>query len=182
MLGLAGVPYPGAMTNVAHIRPATESDVPAILGLVRELAAYEREPDAVVATEEALREALFGADPKVWALIVEHEGRDAGFVLWFLNFSTWEGKHGVYIEDLFVRAEFRGLGYGRALLVELAQLCVANGYARLEWAVLDWNSPAHGFYRTIGAGPLDDWTAWRLDGAALATLGGTAQPATPTVT
>jgi GNAT superfamily N-acetyltransferase len=159
------------MTAAPHIRPATVADVPAILGLVRELAAYEREPDAVVATEQSLTAALFGDDPKVWAFIVEHDGEPAGFVLWFLNFSTWEGRHGIYIEDLYVRECHRGRGYGRALLASLAAMCTRKGYARLEWAVLDWNSPAIGFYEKLGARQLTDWTVCRIDGDALAALG-----------
>ncbi|MCU1675745.1 MAG: family acetyltransferase [Frankiales bacterium] len=163
--------YARGMTATSHIRPATDTDVPAILGLIRELATYEREPDAVVATEQSLTAALFGDDPKVWASIVEHDGEPAGFVLWFLNFSTWEGRHGVYIEDLYVREEHRGRGYGTALMQTLAALCLERGYARLEWAVLDWNTPAIGFYERIGARQMTDWTVCRLDGDALAALG-----------
>jgi GNAT superfamily N-acetyltransferase len=154
------------------VRPATVADVPVILGVVRDLAAYERDPDAVVATEEGLRAALFGDRPKVWAHIVEHAGEPAGFALWFLNFSTWEGSHGVYVEDLFVADEHRGRGYGRALLRTLAALCEERGYKRLEWAVLDWNAPAIGFYERLGARQLTDWTVCRLDGDALAALAG----------
>ncbi|MDQ1682503.1 MAG: hypothetical protein QOH99_1044 [Frankiaceae bacterium] len=159
------------MSSAPVVRPAAPSDVPVILQLVRELAAYEREPDAVVATEASLTEALFGDDPKVWSLIVEHDGEPAGFVLWFLNFSTWEGTHGIYIEDLYIREQYRGFGYGRTLLTALAQLCNEKRYSRLEWAVLNWNTPAHAFYRRVGAEPMDEWSVWRLTGNALKELG-----------
>jgi GNAT superfamily N-acetyltransferase len=159
------------MSSAPVVRPAAPSDVPVILQLVRELAAYEREPDAVVATEASLTATLFGDDPKVWSLIVEHDGVPAGFVLWFLNFSTWEGTHGIYIEDLYIREQYRGFGYGRTLLTALAQLCNEKSYARLEWAVLNWNTPAHAFYRRVGAEPMDEWSVWRLTGDALKELG-----------
>ena len=154
------------------IRPATVDDVPVVLSLVHELATYEREPDAVLATEESLRAALFGEAPKVFCLVAEADsGEVAGFAIWFFNFSTWLGVHGVYLEDLFVRPEARGAGHGRALLVELARIAVANGCGRLDWAVLDWNEPAQGFYRSLGASPQDEWTGWRLTGEALQRLG-----------
>ncbi len=157
------------------LRPATPADVPAILELVRELATYEREADAVVATEDQLREALFGEHHAAYAHVVEHPGPDGpeigAFALWFLNFSTWLGRHGIYLEDLFVRPHHRGRGYGRALLRELARICVDRGYGRLEWSVLDWNEDAHGFYRALGAEPMDEWTVWRLTGEALEELG-----------
>jgi GNAT superfamily N-acetyltransferase len=159
------------------IRPARPDDVPTVLTLVRELATYEREPDAVVATEDDLATALFGPDPAVFCHVAEHASGlgDApevvGFALWFRNFSTWRGRHGVYLEDLYVRPSHRGHGYGRALLRTLAQVCVAHGYARLEWWVLDWNTDAHAFYRGVGAEPMDEWTVWRLSGDALTRLG-----------
>jgi GNAT superfamily N-acetyltransferase len=152
------------------IRPARPEDVPAILALVRDLAEYERALHEVEATEEQLRQALFGPDPRAYALVAEHEGTVAGFAVWFLTFSTWLGRHGVYLEDLFVRPELRGLGYGRALLQELARICVARGYGRLEWAVLDWNEPAIGFYRSLGAQAQQEWTVHRLRGEALRRL------------
>jgi GNAT superfamily N-acetyltransferase len=152
------------------VRGAGPEDVPAILALIRELATYEREPDAVLATEEQLRDALFGPAPAAYAHVVEHEGEVAGFALWFLTFSTWLGRHGIYLEDLYVRPEHRGRGHGRALLGELARLCVERGYGRLEWWVLDWNEPAIGFYRSVGARPMDEWTVHRVSGAALAAL------------
>jgi GNAT superfamily N-acetyltransferase len=155
------------------IRPATVDDVPVVVSLVRELATYEREPDAVVATEDDFREALFGPQPKVFCLVADdNAGAVAGFAVWFFTFSTWLGRHGVYLEDLFVRPDARGGGHGRALLTELARIAVRNGCGRVEWAVLDWNEPAQGFYAALGARPQDDWTTWRLTGDALRTLGG----------
>lgn len=159
-------------TGTPSIRPAAVDDVPAVVSLIRELATYEREPDAVVATEELLRTALFGPEPRVFCLVAEDPaGEVVGFAVWFFNFSTWLGVHGVYLEDLFVRPEARGGGYGRALLTELARIAVRNGCGRLEWAVLDWNAPAQGFYRALGAAPMDEWTTWRLTGDALRILG-----------
>ncbi|GAA3051277.1 GNAT family N-acetyltransferase [Kitasatospora albolonga] len=154
------------------IREATPSDVPLILDLIRELAEYEKAPDEAVATEEQLRESLFGANPAVFGLIAEEDGGEAvGFALWFRNFSTWRGTHGVYLEDLYVRPTARGGGHGKALLTELARICVRNGYSRLEWTVLDWNEPAIGFYTSLGAVGMDEWTVHRLSGDALAALG-----------
>jgi GNAT superfamily N-acetyltransferase len=138
--------------------------------LVRELAEYERALHEVEATEELLHAALFGPDPRAHALIAEHDGVVAGFAVWFVTFSTWLGRHGIYLEDLFVRPELRGLGYGRRLMQELARICVANGYGRLEWAVLDWNQPAIRFYRSLGAEPQDEWTVHRIRGEALTRL------------
>jgi GNAT superfamily N-acetyltransferase len=161
------------------IRPAVPADVPTILELVRELADYEREPDAVAATESDLHTALFGAHPAAFAHVALTEAPNvaiAGFALWFLNFSTWTGKQGIYLEDLYVRPAHRRDGHGRALLGTLAELAVERGYARFEWSVLDWNTPAHGFYRSIGAVPNDDWTTWRLAGPGLAALAATELP------
>ena len=152
------------------IRAATVDDVPVVVRLVHELATYEREPDSVVATEEHFRTALFGPDPKVHCLVAEAGGEVVGFAIWFLNFSTWLGTHGIYLEDLFVRPEARGGGHGRALLTELARIAVERGYGRVEWAVLDWNVDAQGFYRSLGAVPQDEWTTWRLTGEALRKL------------
>jgi GNAT superfamily N-acetyltransferase len=152
------------------IRPAHPEDVPAILSLVRDLAEYERALDEVEATEDLLHAALFDTDPRAHALIAEHDGEVAGFALWFVTFSTWLGRHGIYLEDLFVRPEFRGLGYGRALMQELARICLANGYGRLEWAVLDWNEPAIRFYESLGAEPQHEWTVHRIRGQALKRL------------
>jgi len=152
------------------IRPARPSDAADIHRLVRELADYERSAGQVVATEDDLRRALFGEQPAVFALIAEHEGSVAGFALWFLNYSTWTGRHGIYLEDLYVTPGLRGHGYGRALLAELARICVERGYGRLEWSVLDWNAPAIGFYASLGAVPMDEWTVNRLTGPALLAL------------
>src|SRR5437868_6352364 len=143
-------------------RPATERDVPVILNLIRELAEYEREPDAVVATEERLREVLFGAKPSAEVLLALEEGAPVGFAVYFYNFSTWLGRPGLYLEDLFVRPAARGKGYGRALLVELAKIAQERGCGRMEWAVLDWNDPAIQFYRKLGAKPMEEWTVFRL--------------------
>jgi len=156
------------------IRPARPDDVPTILALIRELATYEREPDAVVATQADLEAALFGDRPALFGLIAEHPGDEkpivAGFALWFLNFSTWVGRHGIYLEDLYVRPELRGHGYGRELLIELARIADERGYGRLEWAVLDWNESAHRFYESLGAAPMQEWTIWRVRGDGLAAL------------
>ena len=156
------------------IRPARPDDVPTIVALIRELAAYEREPHAVVATEADLEAALFNDGAALFGLIAEHPGADspviAGVALWFLNFSTWVGRHGIYLEDLYVRPELRGYGYGRELLVELARIADERGYGRVEWAVLDWNESAHRFYASLGAVPMAEWTIWRVGGDALAKL------------
>ena len=152
------------------IREARPDDVPEILAMIRELAEYEREPNAVVATEELLHNALFCDSPAVFGLMAEENGETVGFALWFRNFSTWLGRHGVYLEDLYVRPEHRGKGYGKALLAELARICVDRGYGRLEWWVLDWNEPALAFYRSIDAVPMDEWTVHRVTGEALDAL------------
>jgi GNAT superfamily N-acetyltransferase len=154
------------------IRPARTGDVPAILELIKELATYERAPEQAVATEDDLRSALFGPEPAAFVHVAEHHGTIAGFALWFRNFSTWLGKHGIYLEDLYVRPELRGHGYGRALLAELARIAVERGYGRLEWWVLDWNEPAIGFYRSLDAVAMDEWTVYRVSGPALRALAG----------
>jgi GNAT superfamily N-acetyltransferase len=156
------------------IRPATPQDVPQIHRLIRQLAEYERALDEVTATEDDLRRALFAAQPAIFAHVAEHEGSVAGFALWFLNYSTWLGSHGIYLEDLYVTPALRGAGLGRALLGELARVCVQRGYGRLEWAVLDWNAPARGFYESLGAVAMDEWTVHRLTGPALRALAGRA--------
>ena len=161
-----------AYPRLRVIRPARPDDVPAILGLIHDLATYERAPHEVKATEEGLRSALFAPEPAVFAHVAEHEGVVGGFALWFLNFSTWRGVHGIYLEDLYVDPAHRGSGLGKALLVALAQECVRNGYERFEWAVLDWNLPSIDFYESLGAEPQDEWITYRLAGAALARLGG----------
>jgi GNAT superfamily N-acetyltransferase len=154
------------------IRTATSDDVPAILTMIRELAEYERAPHEVTATEEHLRTALFGVNPAVYALIAENDdtGEAVGFAMWFLNFSTWQGRHGVYLEDLYVKPHARGEGHGRALLTRLARIAVERGCGRVEWAVLDWNEPSIGFYKSLGAVPMDEWTIFRLTGDSLARL------------
>ena len=150
----------------AQIRSARPDDVPGILALVRELAEYERSLHEVTATEDDLRAALFGDHPAVHCHVIEQDDELAGFAVWFLNFSTWLGRHGIYLEDLFVRPQHRGLGYGRALLLELARIADERGYRRVEWWVLDWNESAHGFYRRLGAAPRSPWCATRRTAAA----------------
>jgi GNAT superfamily N-acetyltransferase len=153
-----------------QITPATLADVPLVLCFIRELAEYERLSHAVTATEELLAEQLFG-EPRGAEAIVAREGSEpVGFALFFHNFSTFVGRRGLYLEDLFVRPGHRGRGVGRALLQHLAALAVARGCGRFEWAVLDWNQPAIRFYRSLGARPMDDWTTFRLDGEALVRL------------
>jgi GNAT superfamily N-acetyltransferase len=153
------------------IRPAAASDAALILNLIRELAEYERLLHEVEATQAMVSEALFGDKPRVFADIAEWKGEPAGFALWFYNFSTFRGRHGIYLEDLFVRPQLRGHGIGKALLRGLARRCAAEGLARLEWSVLDWNEPSIGFYGSLGAIAKDDWTVYRLTGEALARLG-----------
>lgn len=159
-----------------RIRPAIPADVRDLLTLIRELAEYERSPDAVEAQTHDLAAALFGPDPKVWALVAEERDEIVGMAIYFLSFSTWTGRHGVYLEDLYVRPAQRGRGTGRALLSELAKVAVDNGYRRLEWSVLDWNESAIGFYESLGAEAMDEWTSYRLSGEALASLALTAEP------
>jgi GNAT superfamily N-acetyltransferase len=157
------------------IRPARPQDVPAIHQLIRELADYEKSLDQVTATEDDLRRSLFAEQPAIFAHVAERDGAVVGFALWFLNYSTWLGQHGIYLEDLYVTPAVRGSGLGRALLAELARICVQRGYHRLEWSVLDWNEPARGFYRLMGAAAMDEWTVHRLDGPALRAHAGRAQ-------
>ena len=154
------------------IRPARPGDTGEIHRLIRELADYERSLAAVSATSDDLARALFGPAPAIFAHVAEHDGEVAGFALWFVNYSTWLGRHGIYLEDLYVTPAVRGHGYGRALLAELARICVQRGYGRLDWWVLDWNSPAIGFYAAVGAEAMDDWTVHRLAGPALRALAG----------
>lgn len=153
------------------LRPAREGDLDIIIELIHALADYEREPDAVRLDRETLRTHLFGPRPYAEVILAETpEGASAGFALFFLNFSTWEGRPGIYLEDLFVRPELRGHGYGKALLTELARLAVERECARLEWAVLDWNEPSIQFYKALGAVPMDEWTTYRVTGQALRAL------------
>ena len=155
-----------AASSQVVVRPATPDDVGLILGLIRELAEFERALDEVHATEDSLRSTLFAERPAAFCHIAEYDGQAAGFALWFLNYSTWLGGHGLYLEDLYVREQVRGKGIGIALLGELARICVDQGYPRLEWWVLDWN-PARGFYESIGASALTEWIPYRLTGEAL---------------
>jgi len=152
------------------IRPARAGDIPAIHQLIRNLAEYERALAEVTATEQDLAGALLADRPSLFAHVAEEDGRVVGFALWFLNYSTWLGRHGIYLEDLYVIPESRGRGHGRALLAELARICVERGYGRLEWWVLDWNSPARRFYESLGAVAMDEWTVHRLTGPALRAL------------
>lgn len=184
-----------------RLRRVSPADIPQILELIQDLAEYEKEPDAVHATEEALHEHLFGENPAVFGHVVEVldgdiEDRDikdggvadssgaengdvapgerprlAGMALWFLNFSTWECTHGIYLEDLYVRPEYRKNGLGKLLLQQLAHLCVARGYQRMEWSVLKWNEPSIQFYKSFGAYPMSGWDTYRLDGDALQGFG-----------
>lgn len=157
---------------MSAIRPAMPHDVPAILRMIHELARYEKEPDAVRNTPEMLHGVLFGDNPRVFAAMAENAaGEVRGFALWFLNYSTWEGVHGIYLEDLYVSPEARGEGHGKALLQHLAATAVENGYARVEWSVLDWNEPSINFYRSLGARAMDGWSTFRLTGDALAQFG-----------
>jgi GNAT superfamily N-acetyltransferase len=152
------------------IRPARSGDEGLILAFVRELAEYEKLLDSVVATEDSLRAALFGPNPRVFCDIAEADGEPAGFALWFYNYSTFLARHGIYLEDLFVRPRFRGRGIGKALLVNLAARAVREGCGRLEWAVLDWNAPSIAFYQSLGARAMKEWQVYRLTGEALRRL------------
>jgi GNAT superfamily N-acetyltransferase len=155
------------------IRTAEPADVPVLLELIRELAAYEREPDAVEATEDLLSAALFGPDAVASCHVaVDGSGAVVGMALWYVTFSTWKGRPGMWLEDLYVRPSARGQGLATALLRALAAVCVERGWPRFEWWVLDWNESAHAFYRSIGARPEDAWTVWRVDGEELQRLGG----------
>lgn len=160
----------GSARHDLSIRAATPADVPLVLGLIRELAEYERLSHQVAATEEMLGKRLFGERPVAEALIGECDGQACGFALYFHNFSTFLAKPGIYLEDLFVRPAFRGRGLGKALLRGLARIAVERGCGRLEWAVLDWNEPAIGFYRGLGAVPMDEWTVFRVTGGTLDAL------------
>lgn len=159
------------------VRPATLDDVPTIMRLVRELAEYERQPEAVESTEAHFRRALFPRDgnPTTFCQVAEVDGPGGaevvGIAVWFLTFSTWTGRNGIWLEDLYVRPDLRGTGLGTALLGSLAAVCVERGYSRLEWWVLDWNAPSIAFYESLGASAEDEWTTYRLDGPALAALG-----------
>jgi GNAT superfamily N-acetyltransferase len=168
----------GAADPASRIRDAEPSDVPALVTLVRELALYEKEPDAVEATDEHFTAALFPADPasaRSHALVAETMGEDGhprvvGMAIWYVTFSTWTGRHGIWLDDLFVRPEERGGGLGKALLARLAGIAVERGYRRLEWWVLRWNTPSIAFYESLGATAMDEWQHYRMDGTALQRL------------
>jgi GNAT superfamily N-acetyltransferase len=157
------------MTTV--VRPVEERDVDAVVALVHELADYEHAAEHCTLTAAQLHDALFRPAPALFGHVAEASGEVVGCALWFLNFSTWRGVHGLYLEDLYVQPAHRGAGLGRALLAALAAVCGARALARLEWSVLDWNEPSIGFYRALGAVAMDEWTVFRLDGDALAALG-----------
>jgi GNAT superfamily N-acetyltransferase len=154
----------------AVLRRARPGDEAGILACIRALAEYEKEPDAVQTTAADLRQVLFASSPSVFAHVIEKDQRIVAIAVWFLNYSTWTGRNGVYLEDLFVQEDERRHGYGRALLAALARVCAERGYSRLEWSVLDWNEPSIRFYRSIGAVGMDEWTVQRLTGDALTQL------------
>ena len=168
------------MPSDFNIRPARVEDVPIILELIRDLATYERASDEVSATEEQLVDVLFGERPVAEVLLAFEAESPVGFAVYFYNFSTWLGRPGLYLEDLFVKPEKRGKGYGRALLVELARIARDRGCGRMEWAVLDWNEPAIKFYRALGAKPMDEWTVFRLTRDEIAKLADAADAAATT--
>ncbi len=154
-----------------NIRRAEPTDIDVIEELIRALATYERAEDEVEVTGDDLAQSLFGPNPRVFCDLVEcDEGNVVGFAVWFLNYSTWTGHYGVYLEDLFVQPEFRGRGYGKALLAVLAKECLSNGYTRLQWSALDWNTPAIDFYTSLGAEAMSEWTVYRLAGESLVEL------------
>jgi len=153
------------------IRPAQQDEVGIVLQLIHDLALYEKAPNEVEATEKELLETIFVDNARVFCDVVEVNGEIAGMAIWFLNYSTWQGKHGIYLEDLFIKPEFRGKGYGKALLQHLARVCDERGYGRFQWWVLDWNSPAIEFYKSLGAVAMDEWTVYRVSGDPLKKLG-----------
>jgi GNAT superfamily N-acetyltransferase len=159
------------------IRPAVPDDVPALVGFIHDLAEFERSPQSVHITSDQLHDALFTPFPAVFAHVAEEHDRLVGMAIWFLTFSTWTGRHGIHLEDLYVRPESRTGGVGRALLTELATIAHHSGYARVEWSVLDWNENALRFYRSLGAEPLDEWVGYRLSGTPLANLANLADQA-----
>lgn len=156
--------------SAVRIRLAEPADVPDLHRLICALAEYEKEPDAVVAVPDDLTRVMFSDHPSVFGHVVEEDGRVVGMALWFLNYSTWTGRNGLYLEDLFIEPEHRGRGFGRDLLITLARLAIERGYSRFEWTVLDWNIPSLDFYRSLGAFAMDEWTVQRVDDHALATL------------
>lgn len=165
-----GISWLETMSQEFMIRRASITDIPVILQLIRDLATYERAPNDVVATEEGLVEVLFGPKPSAEVLLAFEGETPVGFAVYFYNFSTWLGRPGLYLEDLFVKPEHRGKGYGRALLVDLAKIARDRNCGRMEWAVLDWNEPAIQFYRKLGAQPMHEWTVFRLTRDEIAKL------------
>jgi GNAT superfamily N-acetyltransferase len=153
------------------IRPAKREEVGEVLQLIQDLATYEKAPEQVEASKDDLLNTIFAKEPRVFCDLVEVDGQIAGMAIWFLNYSTWQAKHGIYLEDLYIKPEFRAKGYGKALLKHLAQICDREGYGRLQWWVLDWNSTAIEFYRSFGAEAMDEWTVYRTSGQALKDLG-----------
>ena len=149
---------------------ALPQDCEVILELIKDLAEYEKAPHEVKATVKDLEATLFSSKPSAFCDLVKVDGETVAFAIWFLNYSTWQGKYGIYLEDLFIKPEFRGAGYGKALLKHLAKLCIENGYGRLQWWVLDWNKPAIDFYLSLGAKAMDEWTVFRVSGDALKKL------------
>ena len=149
---------------------ALPQDCQVILELIKDLAEYEKAPHEVKATVKDLEATLFSSQPSAFCDLVKVDGETVGFAIWFLNYSTWQGKYGIYLEDLFIKPEFRGVGYGKALLKHLAKLCIENGYGRLQWWVLDWNKPAIDFYLSLGAKAMDEWTVFRVSGDSLQNL------------
>ncbi|MFI5501338.1 GNAT family N-acetyltransferase [Nocardia asteroides] len=158
----------------AVVRRATPADVPAMVGLVHDLAEYEKAAEECTLTDAQLDAALFGAAPALFAHVAELDGVVVGCAIWFLNYSTWDGVHGIYLEDLYVRPETRGTGLGRALVAALAAEAVAHGYSRVSWSVLTWNTPSIAFYESLGAAAQDEWIGYRIAGAELAALAATA--------
>lgn len=153
------------------IRYARSDDIPRILQLIKDLAEYEKAPHEAIATERQLQESIFSPNPHAFAHVAEFEGEVVGISIWFLNYSTWLGRPGIYLEDLFVDPAHRGRGFGLALLKELAKICIERGYERLQWWVLDWNEPSIDFYQSLGAIAMDEWTVYRMSGDALKKLG-----------
>jgi GNAT superfamily N-acetyltransferase len=166
----AGIKYREDKIMSVKIRSAVPADLPTILQFIHDLAEYEKAPDEVELSLDDLKESLFGVNPQVFCLISEVDNEISGFAVWHLNYSTWLGKHGIYLEDLYVDPKFRGLGHGKALLRKLAQICIEKGYKRLQWWVLDWNESAIDFYKSIGAEPMDEWTVFRVSGSSLRKL------------
>ena len=166
----AGIKYREDKIMSVKIRSAVPADLPTILQFIHDLAEYEKAPDEVELSLDDLKDSLFGVNPQVFCLISEVDNQTSGFAVWHLNYSTWLGKHGIYLEDLYVDPKFRGLGHGKALLRKLAQIRIENGYKRLQWWVLDWNESAIDFYKSIGAEPMDKWTVFRVSGSSLRKL------------